>query len=316
MHPHQNDRRASGSRFRVGLAVAVTLVATGAVAVASGTSTGATAASSATNLKRLPLGDGRVSTTTAKRGWVYACSAGNPSIGGAFKDGPWIDTKNKVFDETKKSVVDGSIDWPSAKVTFTKSSSGMKVAGNGLPTNRTTGVFPIASSDDAYQYDRNPNTISSQSVSWTLPVAKAAAKATCLSGGPIGIALNGVEIFDALDGMNRDAVAHETQDACQGHPERSGAYHYHSMPVCLWKKQSSTTQSSQFGWARDGYPIYGPRGAGGKLMTNANLDKCHGTTSTVTLNGKRVRTYHYVATLEYPYTLGCFHGTPLRSARP
>jgi hypothetical protein len=30
------------------------------------------------------------------------------------------------------------------------------------------------------------------------------------------------------------------------------------------------------------------------------------------VNGKRVRTYDYHATLEYPYTLGCFRGTPLR----
>ena len=66
------------------------------------------------------------------------------------------------------------------------------------------------------------------------------------------------------------------------------------------------------GVALDGYPIYGPRGPGGRLYANADLDACHGLTSTVTLGGKRVRMYHYVATLEYPYSIGCFRGTPIR----
>ena len=29
------------------------------------------------------------------------------------------------------------------------------------------------------------------------------------------------------------------------------------------------------------------------------------------LDGEKVKTYHYEATLEYPYTLGCFRGTPV-----
>ena len=32
---------------------------------------------------------------------------------------------------------------------------------------------------------------------------------------------------------NRDAVAWEVQDACNGHPQSSGVYHYHSLPSCL-----------------------------------------------------------------------------------
>ena len=28
------------------------------------------------------------------------------------------------------------------------------------------------------------------------------------------------------------------------------------------------------------------------------------------LDGKVVTTYHYSATHEFPYSLGCFHGTP------
>jgi hypothetical protein len=32
-------------------------------------------------------------------------------------------------------------------------------------------------------------------------------------------------------------------------------------------------------------------------------------------NGKLTKIYHYVATLGYPYTVGCFHGTATAAAR-
>ena len=50
--------------------------------------------------------------------------------------------------------------------------------------------------------------------------------------------------------------------------------------------------------------------AHGSELTNADLDACHGRTSPVTWNGRRVSIYHYVLTREYPYTVGCFKGTP------
>jgi hypothetical protein len=103
-------------------------------------------------------------------------------------------------------------------------------------------------------------------------------------------------------------VAHEVQDACGGHPERTGTYHYHAISSCLLKGARTNTHSALAGYALDGFPIYGPRGTGGALLSNARLDVCHGHAHVVTLRGKRVQTYHYHATLEYPYTLGCFRG--------
>ena len=41
--------------------------------------------------------------------------------------------------------------------------------------------------------------------------------------------LTGNVFFNALDAVGRDAVAHEIQDACEGHPERSSLYHYHNL---------------------------------------------------------------------------------------
>ncbi len=49
----------------------------------------------------------------------------------------------------------------------------------------------------------------------------------------------------------------------------------------------------------------------GNLLTNANLDACHDRTSAVMRDGKPVSMYYYNATLEFSYTIGCFHGTSI-----
>ncbi len=262
----------------------------------------------ATDVTRLPLGDGRVSTA-AKRGYVYACQSTPGRPGGADHAGAWI--SGSSFDLTAKAVVDGRVRWKGT-TTFSRRSTGLEVVGNGLPRSTPTGRFPIAADDDAYAFDRNPNTILAQTVSLTLPGRpKIATKPSCLPMGMIGIALNGVAIFNALDDSHRDAVAHEAQDLCDGHPQRRGIYHYHSIPDCL--TGSGAGQKKLVGYALDGFPLLGPRGENGKLLTNADLDACHGHTGWIILAGKRVRIYHYHATLEYPYTLGCFRGKPVRS---
>jgi YHYH protein len=264
---------------------------------------------SATDVTRLPLGDGRVSTS-AKRGYVFACQQGPGRQGGAQHAGPWI--HGSTFDLTEKAVVDGRVSW-SGKVRFAVRGSRLVISGNALPTSTPTGRFPISPSDDAYAYDRNPNAIQPQTLSLSLPASpKLAAAPSCVPMGMIGIAVNGVALFNALDDAHRDAVAHETQDVCEGHPQMRGIYHYHSIPPCL-TGTTAKAQEGLVGYALDGFPIFGPRGEDGKLLTDAALDACHGHVGWVTLHGKRVRTYHYHATLEYPYTLGCFRGTPVSS---
>jgi hypothetical protein len=68
--------------------------------------------------------------------------------------------------------------------------------------------------------------------------------------------------------------------------------------------------SPLLGYAVDGFGIYGPRGANGKLVTNAQLDECHGRVGKVMFNGKLQKIYHYVLNNEYPYSIGCLRGTP------
>jgi hypothetical protein len=224
-------------------------------------------------------------------------------------DGPWIDLDAGTFDFLAKTVVEGAVSWPAHTFSMALSGATRTVTGNDLP-DHTTGTFPIAKTDPAYAYDQNPNSISAQSLSWALPATPtAAATPSCLGGGPIGVMLTGAVLYDALDGEGRDALAHEEQDSCQAHPQPTGEYHYHSLTQCI--ADPGTGHSALLGYARDGFGIYGVRGENGETLTNADLDECHGHTHAITWNGATVTLYHYHATYEFPYTLGCFRGTPV-----
>ena len=261
------------------------------------------------NPAAIPLGDGYVSSTP-KVGFVDSCITTFPSRGGATVVGPWINKTNKTWDSLTKVAVRGSVAWPQAMFSVTVSGNRRIITGNDLPTDHTTGTFPISRSDPAYTYDRNPNSITAQSVSWSLPLNPVAAKKPrCTGGGPIGILDDGVYLFNALDGEGRDAGAHEVLDSCQEHPQMAGILHHHAVPSCILSK--ATGRSTLVGYAADGYGIYVERTAGGALLTNTDLDACHGRTSKVLWNGREQKVYHYDATLEYPYTVGCYHGAPI-----
>ena len=255
----------------------------------------------------LPLGDYHVSATTPAVGTIYSCSL-NVGGGGAAVDGPWI-RSNGTWDSTAKIAVQGSVAWPTANVSITESAGRRIISGNALPVGHSTGTFPIAATDPAYQYDHNPNSITTHPVSVSLPLDPAiAANPGCTSGGPIGYATNGVAIFNGFDAGDRDAVAHEVQDGCGGHPEPTGTYHYHSGSDCIPGATNPT--STLIGYALDGFGIYNRFDENGHELSNDDLDVCHGRTSPVLWNGTVQNVYHYVATRAFPYTIGCYRGTP------
>jgi hypothetical protein len=258
----------------------------------------------------LPLGNYKYRVNQAEKGYVDICHV-MPGGGGAQTTGPWINTSTNTYDSTDKPSVDGDVSWP-GQVSIKVSGDRRLITSNGLPNRETTGNFPISSSDDAYKYDRNPNSITVQSFSYNLPAHPKKGSPQCI-GGEVGIAVNGVPIYNAFDAGYRDANAYEIQDHCDGHPQQFGSYHYHQIPSCLTAGESTKKQSPVVGWAYDGFPITGPRGPHGRLMTDDDLDACHGTTSKIKVDGKWVRTYHYVATAEFPYTASCFRGTEIAS---
>lgn len=259
-------------------------------------------------LKTLPLGDGKYVTNGPKKGYIYLCNV--LSGQGAQANGNWI--HGNTWTPAEKVAVQGAVKWPNASYSVQEVGSSRIIKTNDLPVGLITGIFPINSTDPAYAYDRNPNSIKAQNFSFTLPANPTpAAKPGCIYG-EVGVMNDGVELFDGFDAENRDAVAHEVQDSCDGHPEKSGTYHYHGLSSCI----QNATVSNVIGYAFDGYPITGGKLPNGNYLMTNDLDECHGMTSTITVNGKNVTTYHYVMTQDFPYSVSCFHGTSVFKPTP
>jgi hypothetical protein len=266
-----------------------------------------------TGVGLLLLGDGKISREP-KAGNVFSCQT---SFGGrgAQTLGPWA--QNGVWKPDNKPAVKGAVEWPNASINIAVEGTQRVVRSNGLP-NHKTGIFPIERSDPAYKYDRNPNAIMEQNVLLRLPAQPVASgKPSCVPMGMIGFSLTGVAIFNALDAMGRDAPAYEIQDACSGHPEMGGTYHYHDYSPCMADASGKAGKHSDLvGYALDGFGIYGPKADGGRRLKNADLDACHGHAHEIVWDGQRKVMYHYHFTDEYPYSLGCFNGTPVATPRP
>ena len=238
---------------------------------------------------------------------------------------PW-DVGNKVI-LSKVPAVPGSIKMKSIFHVSVMGTSRI-FTGNGIPST-PVGVFPIPAKSAAYKYyaalpaegyaNAAEIPIQPYDLKVTVPLNPVMnATPSCIPMLPTGITLTGatwhVEMApdDSANLYSPDSAL--PLDTCQGHPYM-GQYHYHGyswkcFPASLQGQVGK--QSPLMGYAIDGFGIYGPRDANGKWITNAQLDVCHGTTSKVWFNGKYQSIYHYVLNNEYPYSIGCFRGTPAK----
>ncbi len=248
----------------------------------------------------LPVGDKKYTTDAAKKGYIYLCNANfvPESQAGATARGPWF-IGTTQWDINKKSMVNGQVDW-TEQFSMSIASGKRVLTTNNLPDHHT-GTYPVASSDPAYQYDRNPNSIKAQSLTYSLNANPTYGDPNC-AGGEVGIMLTGVGIYNGFDAGGRDAGAWEVQDSCDGHPQNKGAYHYHTLSRCI----KDVGVSKVIGFALDGFPITGPKVGEGNYLTTDDLDECHGITSEIILDNKKVKMYHYVMTQDFPYSVSCF----------
>ncbi len=158
-------------------------------------------------------------------------------------------------------------------------------------------------------FKKNPNSIVEQSFTFKIPINPAVASnhaATPL--GPIGIALNGVPLYNQYAGPNNQALTGEIAsfDQYYGHPQQSGQYHYHVEPIYLTTVKS--TKSGLMGFLLDGFPVYGPLEESGKTVSNSELDVYHGHTHATIDFPKGI--YHYHFTADAPYLNGNgYYGT-------
>ena len=299
-------RRRGASGF-VSVLVAAAVATALAAPLAAGDDGGGD--ESAVDLTALPL-DAAI-TTSPQVGAITSCQT--TFNGPGATTGPWIDEDAGTFDLTAKPTVDGSVSWPSSlSIALGSTGATRIISSNDLP-DHPTGTFPIASTDDAHQWDTNPNSIRSQSLNLPVPTRPGiAAEPACLGLGSVGIMLTGAALFNALDAQGRDAVAYEIPDVCGGHPQQAGLYHYHAISACQ-DDPADGEHSPLLGFARDGFGIYGHHGEDGAVLTNADLDACHGHVHTILWDGVPRVMYHYHATWEYPYTIGCYRGAAMAS---
>jgi len=170
--------------------------------------------------------------------------------------------------------------------------------------------FDIVNSADYFTKSPVETTIT------TLPVYIETATDTSL--GRIGVAITGAQIFNDYENAERTVVAQDDQvihdhvaflDACNGHTLVNGRdYHYHGIPVCITGDlDAGDAHSVMIGVLEDGFPVYGNFGAGGAMMTNADLDECSGHFGEAPEFSDGIYHYHLTAD-EAPYMIDCYHG--------
>jgi hypothetical protein len=176
------------------------------------------------------------------------------------------------------------------------------IRSQGYP-NHPTALFPNS---------QNPNAIRVQDFTFRLPLRpQMATEVTRVPMGPIGMALNGVVFFNPFEMQGMNAVEGYSEvwlDACCGHPQQTGVYHYHKYPTCVKSPfhDNGKQHSPILGFAWDGFPIHGPYEADGELAKDLQADR-----ALDVCNGHRdaVRGYHYHVTPgRFPYIMGGYAG--------
>ena len=150
----------------------------------------------------------------------------------------------------------------------------------------------------------NPNRIATQNIVFRIPVSPAAATPSDTPLGPMGVAVNGVVLFNQY-AAGRVPLTSEilSFDRYNGHPTPSSQYHYHVEPLWL---TASRGKAALIGVLLDGFPVYGTIDENGSAPSD--LDNCNGHTGVTTDFPQGI--YHYHVTSAPPYISGCFHGSP------
>ena len=254
---------------------------------------------------KLRLGDDYLTTSTPAKGYLYSCVGKNPNAPGSNGNKlTWINFTDATWNFfTKLWLPLGT--FKAETGTFKEMLLGdtRRIEINNFPVDGKIGDWPMTNYPVLTKIDGNPGVPAPSNSSFAYPASPLeTASPTCVSQGAIGVTKNGVTIFNATDARGEDAIAHEIVDEFGGHPARTH-YHYHFIPERLDSGSLSDGHSAIVGYIKDGFPIYGYKGIGESEMSNDDLDLCHG-------HKHGTLGYHYHATIEYPYTIGCYAGTP------
>jgi len=265
---------------------------------------------------------GGTSLITPAKNTLFLCPTSGLAPKLTASTTPWVN--GTTIDVSKIAFVEGSVTWQS-QFAMTMTSAGRNLAGNGLP-NHATGTYPIQQGTPAYSYYAAlPATgysnaaeipIGPYDLDVTVPTNPTPnALPSCIQWIPTGVVIQTGAVWHAEVAPDsqynlHDPISALPLDDCWGHPFNT-QYHYHAYSWKCFPDQGDPGQHSPlFGYAMDGFGVYGPRGENGELVTNDDLDECHGHTHVIDWDGAQVSMYHYHLNNEYPYSIGCYRGTP------
>ncbi|MGA1238593.1 MAG: YHYH protein [Limisphaerales bacterium] len=178
-----------------------------------------------------------------------------------------------------------------------RASNQMVITGNGVPNYvpRVVGLevtdgwnAPISGGFQSIKFSENnsgsnggnnPNRIVVATETFRIPLNPSLnATPTDTALGSVGVAINGIPIYNPFEDPNQTAATGRIFSSCCGHPQLNGIYHYHKYPTCLkllkgdvWQSEkekcdevdgllAAGAHSPLIGFALDGWPIYGPVG--------------------------------------------------------
>jgi len=196
-------------------------------------------------------------------------------------------------------------------VTVSVEGSSVVLTTTGIPDHKSPYFSSGSSQYEAYNgsnssFVLNPNRIASQHLVFRIPITPTRLTTPSPTPlGPIGVALNGVPLFNQY-AANYQPLGAEINsfDQYNGHPQQTGQYHYHVEP--LWLTRNS--KEALIGVLLDGYPVYGPN-ENGAPVSSASLDAAHGHVGVTPEFPQGI--YHYHTTGDAPYINGSgFAGQP------
>ena len=197
-------------------------------------------------------------------------------------------------------------------VTVAVGASGIVLRSKGVPDHVTPywGVGHALYEAPFAGQTLTPNgSIAEQTYTMTIPANPGvAASKEATSLGPIGMALNGVAIYNDREGGNVpvDAGTLRSIDRAGAHTSQGGTYHYHFDNEFI-----SYDDANLFGFLRDGFPIYGRKDHDGSYPSD--LDGNGGHVGTTADFATPIYHYHssrvsYMNSRFYILKSGSYHG--------
>ena len=184
------------------------------------------------------------------------------------------------------------------------------IKANGVPDHKSPYFENTQWEATMYIEDTRPsfeqapgNKVSSLNFTFKIPKNPTeAANKTALGTATIGIAINGVPLFNQYAAGNSSITTNSMEylsfDLFGGHPTPFNEYHYHIEPYYITTNKGS---DAFVGFLLDGFPVYGPL-ENGKTLVSSALDAYHGHTHATTDYPDGI--YHYHITADSPYING------------